>query len=310
MTYKVFIDGREGTTGLQLEQRLSGRDDITLLQIEADLRKDTLRREQLINEAEVVFLCLPDEAALEAVALCHSPRTILIDASTAHRVSKDWTYGLPELSPNHRQAIARSKRIANPGCYATGANCILYPLTTLNILPLDYPVTIHAVSGYSGGGKKLIAAYESANRPPGYLYPCQYALGLAHKHLPEMQNISGLLRPPIFNPLVCDFYAGMEVSIPLYADLLKGKPGKKAVLEVLTEYYAGQRFVTVAEQAEEGRISAGEHIGDNYLTLYVCGNDRQMTLVSVLDNLGKGASGAAVQNMNIALGLDESVSLD
>jgi len=179
----------------------------------------------------------------------------------------------------------------------------------LGILPRDYPVTIHAVSGYSGGGKKLISAYEATDRPDSYRYPRQYALALAHKHVPEMQKISGLAYPPLFNPRVCDFFAGMEVSIPLYTELLNGQPGKREIYQILADYYAGQRFVKVAKQPIDGFISADEHIGDNYLTLYVCGNDSQINLISVLDNLGKGASGAAVQNMNIALGLDEAFSL-
>ena len=309
MTYQVFIDGQSGTTGLHLQERLATRTDINLLHIAETERKDIHRRQELINEADIVFLCLPDAAAIEAVELCNNEKTIIIDASTAHRTNDQWVYGLPELSPDYRQKIATAKRIANPGCYATGANCILFPLRQAGILPADYPVTIHAVSGYSGGGKTMIHDYEAESPNKDLIYTRPYALGLKHKHLPEIQKVSGLDQPPIFNPQVGDFYAGMTVSIPLYSHLLYNHPGQKEVFEALMEHYKGEKFITVKEPPESGFLSAGENTGSNFLTIYVCGNDQQITLTSVLDNLGKGASGAAVQNMNIALGLNEELSL-
>lgn len=309
MSYKVFIDGHSGTTGLHLQERLATRCDIELLTIAEAERKDARRRQELINKADIVFLCLPDAAAIEAVELCQNEQTIIIDASTAHRTDEKWVYGLPELSPAYRQQIATSKRIANPGCYATGANCILYPLRHAGILPADYPVTIHAVSGYSGGGKTMIADYESKQRQEELLYTRPYALGLQHKHLPEIQKVSSLAQPPIFNPQVGDFYAGMTVSIPLYSHLLYNHPGQKEVFAALAEHYKEERFITVKEAPSGGFIYAGENTGSNFLTIYVYGNEQQITVTSVLDNLGKGASGAAVQNMNIALGLNEEISL-
>ena len=309
MTYQVFIDGQSGTTGLHLQERLANRKDITLLHIAVAERKDIHRRQDLINAADIVFLCLPDAAAIEAVKLCNNEKTIIIDASTAHRTNDQWVYGLPELSPAYRQQIATAKRIANPGCYATGANCILFPLRQAGILPADYPVTIHAVSGYSGGGKTMIHDYETESPNKDLIYTRPYALGLKHKHLPEIQKVSGLAQPPIFNPQVGDFYAGMTVSIPIYSHLLYNHPGQKEVFAALMEHYKGEKFITVKEPPESGFLSAGENTGSNFLTIYVCGNDQQITITSVLDNLGKGASGAAVQNMNIALGLNEELSL-
>lgn len=305
MTVKVFIDGQEGTTGLQLHSRLSLRDDIELLTIEADLRKDAARRSELINTADVVFLCLPDDAAKEAVALCQNTETIIIDASTAHRTNDAWTYGLPELSPVQRTAIAGAKRIANPGCYATGAICLLYPLVAAGVLPADYPTTIHAVSGYSGAGKRAIAEYEAENRSPLLEYPRGYGLNLQHKHLPEISKLAGLSQTPIFNPLICDYYAGMEVSVPLHLSGLNGNISRDDIYDLLARHYAGEHFVRVMPLPEDGFLPAGLNTNSNFLNIYVLGNESQITLVSILDNLGKGASGAAVQNMNIALGLDE-----
>ncbi len=308
MTIKVFIDGQEGTTGLQLQQRLALRDDIQLLFIEAELRKDNKARAELINSADVVFLCLPDDAAKEAVSLCHNEHTIIIDASTAHRTNDDWAYGLPELSSAHRAAIAGAKRIANPGCYATGAIVLLYPLINAGILPVDYPLSLHATSGYSGAGRKAIEQYENSNRDPLLTYPRLYGLTLQHKHLPEIAKISGLAHQPLFNPLICDFYAGMEVALPLYLCGLNKEVSKDDIYALLQEHYAKEHFIRVAPLPSDGFIPAGINTGTNYLNIYVAGNDSQITLVSVLDNLGKGASGAAVQNMNIALGLPEQTS--
>ena len=306
--YKIFIDGSEGTTGLQLQARLSLRKDIELLHIEEELHRDPARRKELMAQADIVILCLPDAAAIEAVELCDE-NTVIIDASTAHRVAEGWTYGLPELSALQRGKIAESKRIANPGCYATGAICILAPLVECGILPADYPVTINAISGYSGGGKKMIAAYEAENRDDKFQYSRAYGLSLHHKHLPEITKISGLKRSPVFLPQVCNFYKGMAVSVPLYCSMLNGAVGTADVYNALSKHYEGQTFINVEYAPESGFINSGKNSGTNMLTIYVCGNNDQLVLTSILDNLGKGASGAAMQNMNIALGLDEAAYL-
>lgn len=309
MGFKVFIDGQEGTTGLQLSQRLKARKDIELIPISDALRKDPAERAKCINSANVVFLCLPDDAAKESVSLIENPAVRVIDASTAHRVDPNWTYGLPELSPEFRAAIQTSKRISNPGCYATGFITCVYPLIALKIMGPEYPVVCQGISGYSGAGKKAIAQYESENRSADLESPRHYALGLSHKHLPEMQKVTGLLSPPLFNPLICDFYAGMAVSVPLNVCMLKRRLNLSQMYEALSEYYLNSNFISVHTAPESGFLPANELEGTNKLKLYVCGNDRQITLISILDNLGKGASGAAVQNMNIALGLDETTGL-
>ncbi len=319
--FKVFIDGNEGTTGLELQRRLEGHDHVELVQIDPSLRKDVDERRRLINGADVVFLCLPDAAAIEAVSLVENDTVRVIDASTAHRVAPGWDYGFPELSAAHRSRIARSLRIANPGCHATGFISIVYPLVELGIVGRDYPFTCHSITGYSGGGKKMIAQYNDAARPAAYDSPRQYALGGGHKHLPEMQAVTGIAAPPVFNPIVCDFYAGMAVSVPLHASLLARRMSLANLREAFAQYYAGQSMITVSGgdgaptagaapgPAFDGTLAASELTGTCRLHLYVVGNDAQMTIVSVFDNLGKGASGAAVQNMNICLGLDERTSL-
>lgn len=309
MAFKVFIDGREGTTGLQLHQRLQGRRDIQLLSIDEALRKDPSARKDCINSADVVFLCLPDDAARESVSLVENDSVRVIDASTAHRTAPGWAYGFPELSIAHREAIKHGKRIANPGCYATGMLSCVYPLIALGIMGTDYPVVCQGISGYSGAGKKTIALYEATDRPAELESPRHYALSLHHKHLPEMQQVTGLDSPPLFNPIICDFYAGMAVSVPLHVKLLKQQVTLKKLYEALSDFYSGSNFISVHTAPEAGFLPANELTGTNRLKLYVCGNDSQMTLISVLDNLGKGASGAAVQNMNIALGLDETTGL-
>jgi N-acetyl-gamma-glutamyl-phosphate reductase len=309
MAIKVFIDGQEGTTGLQLQARLSRHPNVALMLIEESLRRDVDERKRLINSADAVFLCLPDDAAKQAVALVDNPDTRIIDASTAHRVSAGWAYGLPELSDLHRSNIANAKRIANPGCHATGFAAAVYPLIALGIAGADYPFSCHSITGYSGGGKKMIAEYEAADRPAAFDSPRQYGLTLAHKHLPEMQGVCGLTSPPIFNPIVCDFYSGMAVSVPLNTALLKTKLSRAALERALSDYYANQPLLSVHGPAGNGFLAANELSASSALKLYVLGNDEQLTLVSVFDNLGKGASGAAVQNMNIAFGLDETTSL-
>jgi N-acetyl-gamma-glutamyl-phosphate reductase len=309
MAIKVFIDGQDGTTGLQLKDRLQKRPDIDLLEIDPERRKDVSSRKALLNEAQVAFLCLPDAAAIEAAALVESGQTVLIDASTAHRVNESWAYGFPELSPAQRAKIASSKRIANPGCYATGMIAIAAPLTAAGILPKDYPLSVHAVSGYSGAGKKGIAQYEDENRDQSLKSPREYGLNQAHKHLPEMTRFSGLSLEPVFNPYVCDYYAGMTVSLPLHLGLLKRGTTPQSVFEALRAHYEGSSFIDVRLAPEGGFLPATEHLGTNNLSIYVCGNEKRLTVISSLDNLGKGASGAAVQNMNIALGLDENAYL-
>ena len=304
---KVFIDGREGTTGLQIDERLTRRRDIQLIRLSEELRKDVAARKEAINSSDVTFLCLPDAAAKEAVTLVENKNTVIIDASTAHRTEEGWAYGFPELSESHRKAIAQSKRIANPGCYASGFIALVYPLVNAGVLPKDYPLTCHAVSGYSGGGKKTIAQYESAEREAALKTPRLYALGLAHKHLPEMQKVCSLLKTPLFNPYICDYYSGMSVSIPLFLDGLKAGVTKQKIEQILSEHYAGSAFIKIGK--EEGFLAANALVGTNEMHLYVNGNDERVLLTATLDNLGKGASGAAVQNMNIALGLDEKLGL-
>ncbi len=305
---KVFIDGKAGTTGLRIYERLAKRNDIEIVSLSEELRKDVSARKDAINSADVVFLCLPDDAAREAVSLVENPSTIVIDASTAHRTCAGWAYGFAELSPEHRAAVARSKRIANPGCYASGFIALVYPLVKAGIVQSNYPFVCHAVSGYSGGGKKAIDQYEAAQREKSLDTPRLYALGLEHKHLPEMMKICSLTQKPVFNPYICDYYNGMLVSVPLFLSFLPRRTGVEELKTLYREHYRGSRFVTVG--AEESGFLAANALNDtNGLEIFVNGNAEQVVLSARLDNLGKGASGAAVQNMNIALGLDEGKDL-
>ena len=314
MKKKIFIDGKEGTTGLQIYERFAKRDDLEILLIDEDKRKDVNERKRLINESNITFLCLPDAAAVEAVTLAENDSTRIIDASTAHRTNDDWAYGFPELSKAHRDRIRAAKRVANPGCYASGFISIVYPLVQAGVLPKDYPVISHAVSGYSGGGKKMIAAIEGGGKTKEMCSPRQYALTQSHKHIPEMQKICGLQYPPMFNPIVDDFYAGMVVSVPLIARTLPKKYTPNDIHKILKEHYDGQRFVKVMELGggdtlPDGFLPANTLEGSNDMQIFVFGNDDRILIASRLDNLGKGASGAAVQNMNIMLGLDEATGL-
>jgi len=309
MAFQVFVDGAEGTTGLVINERLAMREDIEMLTIAPELRKDSSARRALIHQADAVFLCLPDDAARESASLAEGSNAVVIDASTAHRTNDAWAYGFPELSALHQAKVRGSKRISVPGCHATGLIATVYPLIAAGVMGANYPVSAHSITGYSGGGKKMIAEYQDEGRSIAYDSPRQYGLPLKHKHLPEMQKMSGLSEVPLFNPIVCDFYAGMAVSVPVYARLLRKRLGLKDMIALLSEHYAGQAFVRVSAQPEDGFLPANLNTGTNNLTIYVCGNDEQMTLVSVFDNLGKGASGAAVQCMNIALGLDERIGL-
>lgn len=308
--YNVFIDGKEGTTGLQIFDRLGGRKDINLITLPEERRKDVSARKECINAADIVFLCLPDDAAREAVALAENPSVRIIDASTAHRTDPDWMYGFPEISPERRKEIASGRRVANPGCHATGFISLVAPLVKGGFLSPDYPFVAHSVTGYSGAGKKTIAVYESGDRDKELDSPRQYALGLKHKHLPEMVKECGLSHNPIFNPIICDFYCGMCVTVPVYTRLMTKKATVEAIREYLAEYYSTQNFVKIVPENEiPTYLAANSLAGTNYLNIYVSGNDEQILLASVFDNLGKGASGAAVQNMNIMLGLNETTSL-
>ncbi|MDO4538294.1 MAG: N-acetyl-gamma-glutamyl-phosphate reductase [Coriobacteriales bacterium] len=307
---KIYIDGQSGTTGLQIFERIGSRDDLELLRIDEDKRHDIDERRKFINAADVVFLCLPDQAAIEAVSLVENPSVRVIDASTAHRTNDAWTYGFPELNANQRAAIEASTRIANPGCHATGFISITAPLVQAGLVAADYPLTCYSLTGYSGGGKNMIASYEAGTRPAALDAPGIYGLSLKHKHLPEMQKVCGLTSAPVFMPVVDDYYKGMATSIMLHNRLLAGAPGVEAVHACLCAHYAGQRFVQVMPlEASPSTIYANELAGTNELHIVVCGNDEHISVTALFDNLGKGASGAAVQNMNIALGLDETLGL-
>lgn len=307
---KVYIDGQEGTTGLKILERFKNRNDIELLKIDEDKRKDADERKKLINSSDFTFLCLPDAAAREAVAMA-GDKVRIIDASTAHRTNPDWAYGFPELGADFRNKIANSARTAVPGCYASGFISMVYPLVKLGIMPADYPVTCHAVSGYSGAGKKAIAVYEGENRPAEFDSPRQYALTQQHKHLPEMQKICGLSYAPAFNPLVCDYFSGMVVSLPIFTRILTKKYTPDDVRKALAEFYKDSYFVRVMPdgEPEDGFIGANNISGTNNMQIFVNGNNERLILCSRLDNLGKGASGAAVQCLNIMMGIDEKTGL-
>jgi N-acetyl-gamma-glutamyl-phosphate reductase len=309
------VDGQEGTTGLKINERLSQRTDIELLHIDPEKRKDPEERRRLLKEADIAFLCLPDAASRESVALAGGGRARIIDASTAHRTDPDWVYGLPELSKNQRALIRDASRVSVPGCHATGFNLALYPLVRGGIVAEDYPVTCQSLSGYSGGGKKLIERHQVAGIDEKSLnMPRFYALGLNHKHLPEMQKVCGLRYPPLFTPAVGNFYQGMAVAVPLLKRLLQKQVTAREVQGLLADYYAGERFVRVmpfesGSYLDNGFLDATGCNGTNRADLFVFGHDDQILVVSRLDNLGKGASGAAVQNMNIMLGVEEGTGL-
>jgi N-acetyl-gamma-glutamyl-phosphate reductase len=336
VTAKIFIDGAAGTTGLEIRERLAARGDLSLLHLPDAERKDIRARAKALNEADVVILCLPDEAAREAVALIENPAVRVIDASTAHRVAPDWVYGFPEMEPGQREKIASAKRVANPGCYATGFLALVRPLIRAGIIPADFPLTVNAVSGYSGGGKSMIEEFERKDSP-AYTETVvrTYALTLSHKHLPEMRAHANLAHPPVFAPSVGRFYRGMLVEVPLQLWALPGKPVTMQIHRVLSDTYQGEKLVEVAN-LESGIGSPRELIAaalrnpaggldlrapttldaemlklTNGMKLFVYGNDKygQVRLIALLDNLGKGAGGAAVQNLNIMLGLPETTGL-
>ena len=322
--YTVYVDGQSGTTGLKINERLMNHPYIKILKIDEDKRKDLNERKKMINSADIVFLCLPDSAAIEAVSLIapDNKHTKILDASTAHRTSPDWTYGIPELCKESRAKIATSYRTAVPGCYASSFILPLYPLVQSGMIPKDFPITSYGLSGYSGAGKSAIADYtdiDIAQNHPTYLSPRAYALGLTHKHIPEMQKIVGLDYAPIFSPIVNNYYKGLAVATAIHTRLLPKKYTPKDFHEFLTNYYKDEHFVKVMpfNPTECDTHNLGDQFftplacnDSNYAEIFVFGNTEQILLLTRLDNLGKGASGAAIQNMNIMLGLDETLALE
>lgn len=316
MKQKVFVDGSEGTTGLRIFERFQGRDDIELIKIDPELRKDPEERKKLINSSDITFLCLPDVAARESAGLVDpdNDHTVIIDTSTAHRTEEGWAYGFPELSDKHLEKVKTGNRIAVPGCYASGFISLIYPLVAQGIIPKDYPVSAFALSGYSGAGKKTIAVYESEDRPSELSSGREYALAQQHKHLKEMKAITGLSRTPLFSPVIDDYYSGMVVSSQFYADMLSKKMTPSELLEFYREYYAGKKFIKVAEADDEtaasGFLAGNSLSGWDGLKIYVTGNEERIVVSSQFDNLGKGASGAAIQCMNIRIGCEEAKGLN
>ncbi len=307
---KVFIDGQAGTTGLKLAERLQARSDLQLIQIDEAARKNKQARRQCIAEADIAFFCLPDAAAIEAAELAEGTDTVLIDASTAHRTVPGWAYGFPELSDTFKNNIINGQRIAVPGCHASGFNAIVYPLITCGLLPKDYPIVCYSVTGYTGGGKSMIAEYEDPNRNTELDAPRQYALTQQHKHLKEMVAVNGLERTPVFAPIVADFPRGMVVSVPLFAGLLTRRATVQDVRDIFKKHYDQKPFVKVREAREDGMIGANNFAGRDDMEIEVGGNDERILVTARFDNLGKGASGAAVQCMNLVLGTDETTGLN
>ena len=310
---KIFIDGSEGTTGLRIFERFEKRDDIELLKIDSDKRKDPEEISRFINASDITFLCLPDAAAVEAVTYVKNDNVVIIDTSTAHRTLEGWAYGFPELSPSHREKIRNGKRIAVPGCHATGFISLVYPMVASGIMPKDYPLAAFSLTGYSGGGKKMIAEYESEGREKELDSPREYALSQKHKHLKEMKAICGLVREPLFSPIVDSYYSGMLVTVPLYADMLDGAT-VESVHAMFEKHYAGEQFIKVmplgAEADTRGFLGSNNLSGFDGLQIFVTGNEERILLSSRFDNLGKGASGAAVQCLNIIMGCEESKGLN
>ncbi len=314
MKTKIFIDGSEGTTGLRIHERFMNREDIELLKISKELRKDINERKRLINESDITFLCLPDAAAIESVSLVENENVRIIDTSTAHRTKEGWAYGFPELSKEHREKIQTGKRVAVPGCHASGFIAVTYPLVNGGIMPKDYPVSAFSLTGYSGGGKKMIAEYEGENRSQLLDAPREYALTQKHKHLKEMKAITGLAREPLFSPIVADYYSGMVVSVPMYMDMLKGVKTPNDLYEYFSKYYEGCEFIKVmpcGSEEEQANMLAGNacSLWDG-MRIYISGNEDRVVVSSQFDNLGKGASGAAIQCLNIMMGKDAKLGLN
>jgi N-acetyl-gamma-glutamyl-phosphate reductase len=314
MKRSVFIDGQSGTVGLKIHERLSARKDIELIEIPVGKRKDPEARKKLLNEAEIVFLCLPDDAARESVGFIANKSVCVIDGSTAHRVTDGWVYGLPELKKGQRALIKNSKRIVVPGCHATGFISLLFPLVSKGIVAPDYPVTSYAIAGYSGGGKSMIADYEGKNLPADILNPRPYSLGLNHKHVPEMTKYAGLSQAPLFSPTVVNVYNGEIIFVPLIVRYLKKQLSAAEIRAVMAEYYSGERFIKVIpfpadDYLENGFMTFTKCNGTNNLEIFVFGDQEKILLAARFDNLGKGSSGAAVQDMNIVLGLPENTGL-
>ena len=307
---KVFIDGSAGTTGLRIYERLSARKDISLIKLDEDLRKDKSARKDALNEADIAFLCLPDDAARESVSLIENDKTVVLDTSTAHRTADGWLYGFPEISNSVAQLLPQAKRIAVPGCHASGFIALVYPLTQTGILPYSAMLTCHSVTGYSGGGKKMIAEYETDGISSLLHAPRQYALGQMHKHLAEMQAITGILEPPLFSPIVSDFYSGMCVTVPLFASQLADGKTVQDIIEVYKEKYTGPIVTYDENTADAGFLSAAALSGKDSMKISVYGNGDRILLCAVYDNLGKGASGAAMECMNLVLGVSPTEGLE
>ena len=314
MKHVVFVDGREGTTGLRIHEYLAQRSDVEVLSIDADRRKDAAERARLLNAADVAFLCLPDDAAREAAAMVQNPRTCLIDASTAHRTVPGWVFGLPELAPEQRERIRAAKRIANPGCHASAFILLLRPLVDAGIVPAGLPVSATSITGYSGGGKKMIEQYERGD-DARLASPRPYGLALKHKHIPEMQVHTGLQNKPLFMPVVGNFYKGLAVTVPLHLSQLAAGSDGRSVHRALAQRYEGERFIRVLPLSDAATLESGGYFDvmgandSNRVDIFVFSNDSQVLLIARLDNLGKGASGAAVQAMNVHLGVDEGRGL-
>lgn len=305
---KVFIDGKAGTTGLRIEERLSNRDDVEIVLIPEELRKDPVAKKEILNSVDIAFLCLPDQAAKESVAMIDNPEVVVIDTSTAHRTNEGWAYGFPELDKSFEDKIKNSKRIAVPGCHASGFIALVYPLVKAGILPKNALLSAHSITGYSGGGKKMIAEYEQ-DKPELYDFPRQYGLTQSHKHLPEMAKITGIENAPVFSPIVADFYSGMEVTIPLFKSQLN-YGSIEEIKEIYKNTYKGPIVSYVEAGDESGFLSAGNLSGKDSMQIEVYGNEERIILVARYDNLGKGASGAAVECLNIVLGTDKTKTLE
>lgn len=306
---KIFIDGKEGTTGLRIFQRISSREDIELIVLSEEKRKDTQARKEALNSCDIAFLCLPDAAAMESVSLIENPDVKVIDASTAHRTLPDWAYGFPELSTAHLEKIRNSKRVAVPGCHASGFIALVYPLVAAGILPADALLTCTSVTGYSGGGKKMIAQYESGTRESYLNSPRQYGLTQEHKHLKEMKAITGIENAPMFSPIVADFYSGMAVSVPLFAKNLCNGKGICDIIDVYKATYNSDFVKYTEDLGEDAMFCAESMSGNDGMEILVQGNEERILLLARYDNLGKGASGAAIECMNILMGIDPKTGL-